>query len=731
METNITTTPSELITPVFDKELPVQVFSESTKKDLPDSVLSSITINDFLLNIFKQSQHTEDNNMKFSTFFDNFKNSIMSQDNSQLIDMTQLEEFASKYFKLLEMSENMIDCTIDTNESILGIQKDIQSKGCSQNSDSNNSLLKANPNPPANSSPKLKPLIEDETNMRAFTKSYLFRDLQRDFVCRVCFKPGNVFKCEGICCGWYHKDCCKNNNNIAIQSNISHINNAVQLDLSQDHGMCNELDDIDLDKTSTIPSSTGFMCDDCFSGTRPACYICFKYHDQPENRIRCKYNGCGRYYHEKCLKYFPQAKILSVNYLRCPMHCCHTCISDDPRSMYTKTNSGNLIRCIKCPATYHMDSTCIPAGTDFITAQQIICPKHRPKLDRPINANWCFICTKGGHLICCETCPTAFHMECLNINIEEDEIYICEECETGRMPLYGEVVWAKFARYRWWPSQIIPPSAIPDNIEKLPQKQFDFCIRFFGAHNYTWLNRDRVYLYQEGDWDNSHITGDSLNSSYKKALIEAKDLYDRLKEMRMKKHSEQSDKLKPIPYIKIVVNKPIPPVKLVYDDLCDINTCNCSADMEHPCGPYAACINRILMFECNPKVCPAGDKCENQLFEKRIYPKLEVVKTDFRGFGLYAMEDISSGTFIVEYVGEIIDDNEFRSRVERKEREKDENYYFLTISQQLTIDAGPRGNVARFMNHSCEPNCETQKWNVNGVTRVGLFAIKDISKVSS
>lgn len=42
------------------------------------------------------------------------------------------------------------------------------------------------------------------------------------------------------------------------------------------------------------------------------------------------------------------------------------------------------------------------------------------------------------------------------------------------------------------------------------------------------------------------------------------------------------------------------------------------------------------------------------------------------------------------------------------------------------IDAGPKGNYSRFMNHSCEPNCETQKWTVNGDIRVGLFALHDI-----
>lgn len=74
----------------------------------------------------------------------------------------------------------------------------------------------------------------------------------------------------------------------------------------------------------------------------------------------------------------------------------------------------------------------------------------------------------------------------------------------------------------------------------------------------------------------------------------------------------------------------------------------------------------------------------------------------------------------------MINAEEYRSRLKRMHEQSDENYYFLTIDKDTMIDAGPKGNVARFMNHSCQPNCETQKWTVNGNTRVGLFALEDL-----
>ncbi|KAL1398503.1 hypothetical protein pipiens_008905 [Culex pipiens pipiens] len=45
---------------------------------------------------------------------------------------------------------------------------------------------------------------------------------------------------------------------------------------------------------------------------------------------------------------------------------------------------------------------------------------------------------------------------------------------------------------------------------------------------------------------------------------------------------------------------------------------------------------------------------------------------------------------------------------------------------QIRGGGGPKGNMARFFNHSCEPNCETLLWKVGGSQSVGLFALKDL-----
>ena len=54
--------------------------------------------------------------------------------------------------------------------------------------------------------------------------------------------------------------------------------------------------------------------------------------------------------------------------------------------------------------------------------------------------------------------------------------------------------------------------------------------------------------------------------------------------------------------------------------------------------------------------------------------------------------------------------------------------YLSPHSPLEVIDATEVGNWSRFINHSCDPNAETQKWVVKGEVRIAVFAIKDIPK---
>ena len=95
---------------------------------------------------------------------------------------------------------------------------------------------------------------------------------------------------------------------------------------------------------------------------------------------------------------------------------------------------------------------------------------------------------------------------------------------------------------------------------------------------------------------------------------------------------------------------------------------------------------------------------------------------------LFYISDAKKGQFVIEYVGELINDETCRERVRKGINDGVINYYMLTIDKDCIIDAGPMGNLSRFMNHCCDPNCETQKWTVNGEVRVGLFAKRDIKE---
>ena len=86
-----------------------------------------------------------------------------------------------------------------------------------------------------------------------------------------------------------------------------------------------------------------------------------------------------------------------------------------------------------------------------------------------------------------------------------------------------------------------------------------------------------------------------------------------------------------MPYGCVTINKA---------NLADLPRCECNLNMENPCSGETDCINRMLMYECNPAVCQAGDRCCNQRFQRRAYPESRIVKTESRGWALITLADI-------------------------------------------------------------------------------------------
>jgi SAD/SRA domain/SET domain/Pre-SET motif len=138
-----------------------------------------------------------------------------------------------------------------------------------------------------------------------------------------------------------------------------------------------------------------------------------------------------------------------------------------------------------------------------------------------------------------------------------------------------------------------------------------------------------------------------------------------------------------------------------------------------------------LIYECGPS-CRCPPSCHNRVSQTGIKIPLEIFKTENRGWGVRSLSSIPSGSFVCEYVGELLRDEE-------ADRRSNDEYLFdighnyddaalweglpslvpgirlacaaengASASEGLTIDAAEMGNVGRFINHCCSPNLYAQ-----------------------
>nr|XP_056709686.1 histone-lysine N-methyltransferase ASH1L [Euleptes europaea] len=159
----------------------------------------------------------------------------------------------------------------------------------------------------------------------------------------------------------------------------------------------------------------------------------------------------------------------------------------------------------------------------------------------------------------------------------------------------------------------------------------------------------------------------------------------------------------------------------------EATTCNCKKPEDgNKKGCVDDCLNRMIFAECSPNTCPCGEQCCNQRIQRHEWVQcLERFRAEEKGWGIRTKEPLKSGQFIIEYLGEVVSEQEFRNRmIEQYHNHSD--HYCLNLDSGMVIDSYRMGNEARFINHSCNPNCEMQKWSVNGVYRIGLYALKDM-----
>ncbi|NWT18417.1 ASH1L methyltransferase, partial [Vireo altiloquus] len=159
----------------------------------------------------------------------------------------------------------------------------------------------------------------------------------------------------------------------------------------------------------------------------------------------------------------------------------------------------------------------------------------------------------------------------------------------------------------------------------------------------------------------------------------------------------------------------------------EATTCNCKKpEDDSGKGCVEDCLNRMIFAECSPNTCPCGEQCCNQRIQRHEWVQcLERFRAEEKGWGIRTKEPLKAGQFIIEYLGEVVSEQEFRNRmIEQYHNHSD--HYCLNLDSGMVIDSYRMGNEARFINHSCNPNCEMQKWSVNGVYRIGLYALKDM-----
>eukprot|EP00301_Raphidiophrys_heterophryoidea_P024024 c7671_g1_i2.p1 GENE.c7671_g1_i2~~c7671_g1_i2.p1 ORF type:complete len:782 (-),score=137.04 c7671_g1_i2:40-2385(-) len=522
------------------------------------------------------------------------------------------------------------------------------------------------------------------------------------------FKPLAPVQCSGRCGRWIHPSC-------------------------------------DQMRVTAAKRESQHTCADCVR-RESLCGICGG-QCEPSNGITCSFPQCSYRYHAACLQLIAVVEWTGPKRFICPLHTCAFCAT-------RVSPCQSFVRCLECCVTYHSPH-CVPPGLPPQSLRYIRCVRHTPlsKGNRKISSDTCSVCYGHGELLCCETCPATSHLNCVQNAVQVEAStssrgqvplvssngsgatggiaaigpkgeWHCRACMNGTAPMLGDVVWVKYASSRWWPAQIVPSgdnTPIPARLVQRNSNPTNFVVMFFGEHELGFVGQKAVVPFADRPLYNYAISR-QLDVNYKKGVLEAKEVYSKLIAGRAVTTAPTAS-LEFEPLHKNINLLP-KSVRMHMDD----EACMCTVS-GGACRPNTSCMNREQMVECNSKICPCGDKCENQFFRKGPRArKVTPLEVEGGEVGLQAGENIPAHSFILEFRGELITTEEVKHRIMcGTGMEK----HMVALQHGITVDATKKGTNARFIRSIASAqsaNCHLQLWVVGGAMRVGVFATRRIDK---
>ena len=158
----------------------------------------------------------------------------------------------------------------------------------------------------------------------------------------------------------------------------------------------------------------------------------------------------------------------------------------------------------------------------------------------------------------------------------------------------------------------------------------------------------------------------------------------------------------------------------------DNDPCGCprppSGSTELACNDMS-CVLYACQEECS-RNCEAGDACCNKRIQRRQWKPLEVFDAHKKGKGLKVTQGCAKGDLVTEYVGRAINKAFLPRLFNRYQQER--KLYIMALDKDICLDARAKGGLARYINHSCEPNCIVERWKVRGIIRAAVMALQDI-----